>query len=286
MTWDIYTGFTLLTGIAALPAAVIPGFATKERVLGLLGGLVLIGYAIDGASRTSGIFFYNAGIFVFPFALLAYYIYKIREIRGSGTAAGQRLGRQRRPARFLGFIVAGVAGIVSSIFFAAMSATDDVGVLQPYGLIMSVCAVIPLVVTAIPAAQRKSAAPFIVLAALAFTIEFFAGADVPFAIPVALGLYAAGWSRLRGAATRAALVGGLASAVLAWTIQTTGFVYTALDGVMQFFYSVGLGSFFDVLLNYALPIVAGASLASLLVAPVAGVAVPDLPASVKPEEAG
>ena len=57
MTWDIYTGFTLLTGIAALPAAVIPGFATKERVLGLLGGLVLIGYAIDGASRTRGIFF-------------------------------------------------------------------------------------------------------------------------------------------------------------------------------------------------------------------------------------
>lgn len=70
MTWDTVTVMTLVSGLAVLAGALVPQLPGKDRLWSFLVGVLLAGYAVYGASMTSGTYYYSIWIFVVPVVMV------------------------------------------------------------------------------------------------------------------------------------------------------------------------------------------------------------------------
>jgi len=85
MHWDSYTIFGLISGIGLVALGLLapPTVALKTRLQSSVAGFAIGGYSIYVAHQTSGVFYFGAFIFVFPFvfplALIGTWIAWIRQ---------------------------------------------------------------------------------------------------------------------------------------------------------------------------------------------------------------
>lgn len=87
MTWDAYTVFTLISGIALLVLAAAPGLGARDRLWSVLGGVAFGGYAFYVANQTSGTYYFPVWIFVLPVVAVIYLAITIHESRHSGDGS-------------------------------------------------------------------------------------------------------------------------------------------------------------------------------------------------------
>jgi uncharacterized membrane protein len=69
-----YEVFSLLSGVTMVGVAFAPKIKASERFWAVVGGVLLIGYAIYVANQTSGTFYFPWIIFVIPFAAAGYLV--------------------------------------------------------------------------------------------------------------------------------------------------------------------------------------------------------------------
>ena len=265
MTWDSYTGFTLLTGLAAIPMGLMPWLEARERVVGVIAGVAMVAYAMDGASRTSGIFFYHPLIFVLPFILVAYYVYQHRQHSGGqGRFGGNEAVRLRPPARHLWWIVGLTATLAMALYHAAMPATDDMSVLQGLGVVLALVGLIPLFAKPIPGDRRFAASLFFIIAGCAIAGYYIVFTDSSVLRVLAVAAYAMGWTRLRGMPGRSLWVAGAVAGFLQWVMYETGLSYNLLSDLLV---SLSIGVLWPIrecLIYWVLPISAGVVVGSLV----------------------
>lgn len=90
MTWDTYTVFTLLSGIALLAMAAAPGLGARDRLWSVLGGVAFGAYAFYVAHQTSGTYYFPVWVFVVPVGAVIYLAITIHESRHAGDGARDR----------------------------------------------------------------------------------------------------------------------------------------------------------------------------------------------------
>ena len=67
MNWDVYTTFSLISGLLTMAAAALPNLKASERAGLVLSGLVFGGYGVFVATRSSGTYLFPVWIFLAPF---------------------------------------------------------------------------------------------------------------------------------------------------------------------------------------------------------------------------
>jgi hypothetical protein len=71
MHWDVYTAFSVITGVGLLIAGLaVPGVSTKSRIYAVVGGAFYVVYGIYVARQTSGTYYFPVFIFVLPIAAI------------------------------------------------------------------------------------------------------------------------------------------------------------------------------------------------------------------------
>jgi hypothetical protein len=82
--WDGYTIFSVISGIALVVMAILPGLKPSTRIIYVLAGAALAYYGYYAAKQTTGTYYFPVYIFILPFVAL---INVIRVIATSGGSA-------------------------------------------------------------------------------------------------------------------------------------------------------------------------------------------------------
>ncbi|GAA1791509.1 hypothetical protein HC028_01065 [Planosporangium flavigriseum] len=83
MHWGAYEVFSVLSGLAMVVLAVVPGIKAKDRMWALIAGALYIGYGIYVAKQTSGTFVFPVWIFIIPFGVVIYLIVTLAKRYGA-----------------------------------------------------------------------------------------------------------------------------------------------------------------------------------------------------------
>jgi len=86
--WSSYEIFSVLSGIALVGLALVPGVKAKDRVFAVLGGLFLLGYGFYVAAQTEGTWRFPVMIFVLPFAVVGLVLVDLAKRRRSLGSGG------------------------------------------------------------------------------------------------------------------------------------------------------------------------------------------------------
>lgn len=95
MSWDGYTVFSVVSGVALILLALVPdtSFGIGARLGSAIGGIAFIAYGIYVANQTSGTYYFPAWIFVIPFVAVGYVVLSLVSkargpaVHGAGGAA-------------------------------------------------------------------------------------------------------------------------------------------------------------------------------------------------------
>lgn len=92
MQWDVYTVFSVVSGIAMFAMAFAPWVSGKERVWAVVAGALLTVFGFFVAAQDSGTWSFPVGIFVIPFVVAAAFARQyFRWRRSQDGAAADRL---------------------------------------------------------------------------------------------------------------------------------------------------------------------------------------------------
>lgn len=106
--WDAYTIFSVLSGVCMVIFGLVPGLSPGNRFWSIAGGAGLIGLGIYVSGQTSGTFVFPVEIFVIPFVMIPYGIYKL------ATAGSKSKKAPAAPSSTAGFPI-GAAGPAPSM---------------------------------------------------------------------------------------------------------------------------------------------------------------------------
>lgn len=67
-----YEVFAIISGIALIVMAMLPGLDGSSRAWSLVGGALLVGYGTYVAQQTTGTYYFPVWIFIIPFAAVLY----------------------------------------------------------------------------------------------------------------------------------------------------------------------------------------------------------------------
>jgi hypothetical protein len=81
--WGAYEVFSVLSGLAMVVLAVVPGIKAKDRMWALIAGALYIGYGIYVANQTSGTFVFPVWIFIIPFGVVIYLVVTLAKRYGA-----------------------------------------------------------------------------------------------------------------------------------------------------------------------------------------------------------
>lgn len=90
MHWDVYTTFSVISGIMLfIIAGTIKDSKPRDRAWVVLGGLISLVYGIFVSTRTSGFFVFSVWIFIVPFVGAGFLIHRALKRRREAEAAAK-----------------------------------------------------------------------------------------------------------------------------------------------------------------------------------------------------
>lgn len=87
---DSYTIFSLISGSICILAVFLPGIGAGTRVMSLLSGVLIIGYAVWVDQQTSGTYYYSVYIFALPAAVVLVALIKFFQWVGRPSSSSAR----------------------------------------------------------------------------------------------------------------------------------------------------------------------------------------------------